>query len=221
MKLLQLIIALFFVLSLSVATGATLEDDFLNPPDSARPWVYWINMDGHLTKEGITADFESMKNAGIGGMIYMDVDVGVPRGKVPFMNQTWQDNFKHAVLESERLGLEFTTITGPGWTGSGGPWIKPEQSMQHLVPVSVNTKGPAKFSQVLPKPQPRVSRYHRKQTPQMRKALADFYEDVAVYAFPRRDPVITDIDEKALFIRNPYTSMRGVRTYLPSPASYL
>ena len=98
MKLLQLIIALFFVLSLSVATGTTLEDDFLNPPDSARPWVYWINMDGHLTKEGITADFESMKNAGIGGMIYMDVDVGVPRGKVPFMNQTWQDNFKHAVL---------------------------------------------------------------------------------------------------------------------------
>lgn len=220
MKLLQLIIALFFVLSLSVATGATLEDDFLNPPDSARPWVYWINMDGHLTKEGITADFESMKNAGIGGMIYMDVDVGVPRGKVPFMSQTWQDNFKHAVLESERLGLEFTTITGPGWTGTGGPWIAAEQSMQHLVPVSVIAMGPAKFNEVLPKPQLRVSRYHRNQTEQMRKGLADFYEDVAVYAFPRREPVITDINEKALFIRNPYTSMKGVRTHLPSPASY-
>lgn len=220
MKLLQLIIALFFVLSLSVATGATLEDDFLNPPDSARPWVYWINMDGHLTREGITADFEAMKKAGIGGMIHMDVDVGVPRGKVPFMSETWQANFKHAVLECERLGLEFTTITGPGWTGTGGPWIKAEQSMQHLVPISVNTKGPAKFNEVLPMPQPRVSRYHRKQTEQMRKDLADFYEDVAVYAFPRREPVITDINEKALFIRNPYTSMKGVREYLPSPASY-
>ena len=178
-------------------------------------------MDGHLTREGITADFEAMKKAGIRGMIYMDVDVGVPRGNVPFMSKKWQENFKHAVLECERLGLEFTTITGPGWTGSGGPWIKIEQSMQHLVPSSVNTKGPGKFNAILPKPRPRVSSYHRKQTPQMRKALADFYQDVAVYAFPRRDAVVTDIREKALFIRNPYTSMRGVRPYLPSPASYL
>ena len=61
----------------------------------------------------------------------MDVDVGVPRGTVPFMSATWQDNFKHAVLECERLGLEFTTITGPGWTGTGGPWVKANGSMQH------------------------------------------------------------------------------------------
>jgi len=197
-----------------------LEQGFNTPPDSAKPWVYWINMDGHLTREGITADFESMKKVGIGGMIYMDVDVGVRRGKVPFMSKKWQENFKHAVLECERLGLEFTTITGPGWTGTGGPWIKATQSMQHLVPSSVSAKGPSKFNAILPKPQPRVSRYHRKQTPQMRKALDAFYEDVAVYAFPRRDAVITDIQEKALFIRNPYTSMRGVRPYLPSPVSY-
>ncbi|MCP4453592.1 MAG: glycosyl hydrolase, partial [Planctomycetes bacterium] len=113
-----------------------------------------------------------------------------------------------------------TTITGPGWTGTGGPWIKAEQSMQHLVPVSINTNGPRTFNQVLPIPQARISGYHRNQTEQMRKGLADFYEDVAVYAFPRCDPVIPDIDEKALFIRNPYTSMKGVRPYLPSPVSY-
>ncbi len=218
-------IVLLLVSILAGCCSAQTEDSklvagFENPPDSARPWVYWINMDGHLTKEGITADFESMKEAGIGGMIYMDVDVGVPRGNVPFMSQTWQANFEHAVLECERLGLEFTTITGPGWTGTGGPWVKVEESMQHLVPVSVNTKGPAKFNQILPKPQPRVSPYHTNQTERMRKGLADFYEDVVVYAFPRCEPVITDINEKALFIRNPYTSMKGVRTHLPSPVSY-
>ncbi len=80
------------------------------------------------------------------------------------------------MLECERLGLEFTTITGPGWTGSGGPWIEVGQSMPHLVPVSVDTKGPAKFNQVLPKPQPQVSPYHEKQTPEMREGLAAFYE---------------------------------------------
>ena len=201
------------------AEEGELERLFMSPPHSAKPWVYWINMDGHFTKEGITADLESMKAAGIGGMIHMDVDVGVPRGNVPFMSQTWQENFRHAVLECERLGLELTTITGPGWTGTGGPWVKAEQSMQHLVPISVNTQGPATFNQILPKPQPRVSSYHKTQTPQMRSALADFYEDVAVYAFPRRAPLIKDIDEKALFIRNPYTSMPGVRTHFPSSAS--
>jgi len=220
MKLLQLTIALLSILSLSVASAASLADEFRNPPGSARPWVYWINMDGHLTREGITADFESMKRVGIGGMIYMDVDVGVPRGKVPFMSETWQENFKHAVLECERLGLEFMTITGPGWCGSGGPWITPELSMQHLVPASVHVEGPQKFNALLPKPEPRVSAYHRNQTPQMREALDAFYEDVAVYAFPRRDPVISDIMEKAFFHRQPYSSAAGTRPYIPSPISY-
>ena len=41
--------------------------------------------------------------------------------------------FKHAVSEAERLGLQITLNAGPGWTGSGGPWVKPEQSMQHIV----------------------------------------------------------------------------------------
>ncbi len=202
------------------ANTAALEAEFRTPPHPAQPWVYWINMDGHFTREGITADLEFMKAAGIGGMIHMDVDVGVPRGKVPFMSETWQENFRHAVLECERLGLEFTTITGPGWTGTGGPWVKANGSMQHLLPVSVNVQGPATFNELLPIPPPRVSAYHSEQTPEMRKTLAAFYEDVAVYAFPRRDPVIGNIDEKALFVRNPYTSMPGVRTHFPSPASF-
>ena len=216
----QIVITIILAMSAGAFGASELEEAFRNPPDTARPWVYWINMDGHLNQEGITADLESMKDVGIGGVLYMDVDVGVPRGPVPFMSESWQENITHAVHESERLGLEFTTITGPGWTGTGGPWIKPEQSMQHLVPGSVNVIGPTSFDQLLPLPEPRVMSYHRKQTPQMREELAEFYEDVAVYAFPRRDPVIKDIDEKALFLRNPYTSKRGVRPYLPSPVGH-
>jgi hypothetical protein len=216
-------IALLFASMLLIpsrANAAALEDEFRSPPHPAKPWVYWINMDGHFTKEGITADLESMKAVGIGGMIHMDVDVGVPRGTVPFMSETWQANFKHAVLECERLGLEFTTITGPGWAGTGGPWVKADGSMQHLLPVSVNAKGPATFNEVLPIPQPRVSGFHNNQTPEMREALAAFYEDVAVYAFPKSDPVVENIDEKALFVRNPYTSMAGVRTHFPALSSF-
>lgn len=215
----QLVLALSMPACTSPPTD-TLQEEFEVPPHPAKPWVYWINMDGHFTREGITADLEAMKEVGIGGVIHMDVDVGVPRGETHFMSRKWQENFKHAILECERLELELTTISGPGWAGTGGPWIKAEHSMQHLVPVSVNVQGPEKFNQILPEPQPRVSIYHLHQTPQMSEALSEFYEDVAVYAFPRRDALIPDIMEKAFFHREPYSSASGTRAYLPSPVSY-
>ncbi|MEI6804820.1 MAG: glycosyl hydrolase [Burkholderiales bacterium] len=39
---------------------------FRNPPDSAKPQTWWHWMDGNISKEGITADLEAMKRAGIG-----------------------------------------------------------------------------------------------------------------------------------------------------------
>ena len=35
--------------------------------ESSRPWVYWYWMQSAYSKEGITADLEAMKQAGIGG----------------------------------------------------------------------------------------------------------------------------------------------------------
>jgi len=78
-------------------------------------------MDGNLSREGMTADLESMKEVGIGNLVFLEVNVGVPRGPVDFMSDQWQDLFTHAVRESERLGIDITLGSGPGWTGSGGP----------------------------------------------------------------------------------------------------
>jgi len=215
----SVITAIIFGVLINGAIAAELEEHFRNPPDSSRLWVYWTQS-GHNSLESATADLEAMKKAGIGGVLRMDCSVGQVPGGTPFLGEEWRKQFVHSVHECERLGLEFTTITGPGWTGTGGPWIKAERSMQHLVPATVTTKGPARFDQVLPLPQPRVSKYHRNQTPQMQKQIREFYEDVALFAFPRREPVIADIQEKVLHIRNPFTSMPGVRPYLPSPADH-
>ena len=112
---------------------SSLQSGFLNPPASARPGVYWYFMDGNLSKEGMTRDLESMKQAGIGNVIFLEVNVGIPRGPVDFLSDQWQELFKHAVNECKRLGIRMTLGIGPGWTGSGGPWVSPGQSMQHLV----------------------------------------------------------------------------------------
>ncbi len=42
------------------SADSSLERTFENPPDSARPWVYWYFMDGNTTREGMKADLDAM-----------------------------------------------------------------------------------------------------------------------------------------------------------------
>ena len=89
---------------INIAAGFTndpLKSGFVNPPDSARPGVYWYFMDGNRTAESMTKDIESMKKAGIGNLIFLEVNVGIPRGKVDLLSEEWQGLFKHAVREAE------------------------------------------------------------------------------------------------------------------------
>ncbi len=88
----------------TLAVETPLEEAFRRPPDSARPWVYWFFMDGNLTREGITADLEAMKQAGIGGAIFLEVGIGIPRGPVEFMSEPWRELLKHAVAGGRPAG---------------------------------------------------------------------------------------------------------------------
>jgi hypothetical protein len=218
------IMGIAFWLALSVVrTPDRLAAGFAVPPESARPWVYWMWMDGNLTREGITADLEAMQRAGIGGVVICEVNVGVPRGPVEFMSAEWRQLFKHVVREAERLGLEITLNAGPGWTGSGGPWVKPEQSMQHIVAAAAEAQGPGRFDAALPQPKRRPAFFgDGGLPPELEKAKNDYYRDVAVLAFPTptAGPTIADIDEKALYVRAPYSSQLGVKPFLPVPADF-
>ena len=213
------------LLMAALIPGTSQSDDlrqqFADPPDSARPGVYWYFMDGNLDREGITADLEAMKAAGIGNPVFLEVNVGVARGPVNFLSEQWQELFAHAVHEAERLGLEITLGSGPGWTGSGGPWVKPGQSMQHLVAASVEVEGPSNFHSTLPVPEPRLP-FFDTLPPELIERRAAFYEDVAVLAIPTlvASQKIEDIDEKALYYRSPFSSVAGVKPYLPAPARY-
>jgi hypothetical protein len=204
------------------ADAATLEAQFRTPPKAARPWVYWFIMNGNLSRAGITADLEAMQAAGLGGCVLMEVNVGIPQGPVEFMSDRWCRLFKHAVEEAERLGLEIDLNAGPGWTGSGGPWVKPEESMQHLVASVVTVTGPATYDAVLPRPLPRKPYFGTAGLPaELIKAQEDFYADVALLAVPGADdgPRLKDVDEKALYVREPYTSKPGVKAYLSPPGA--
>lgn len=223
MKRIALLCALLLSASLSAQPLSDLAREFRQPSAAARPWVYWYFMDGNMSREGLTADLEAMQQAGIGGAIFLEVNLGLPRGPVEFMSPAWRELFAHAMREAERLGIEIALGSGPGWTGSGGPWVKPGQSMQHLVASETGVAGPVRFDAVLPRPQPRVPFFGEKTfTPELARQWREFYSDVAVLAFPtpRGQLRLADIEGKALYQRSPYSSQPGVKPFFPMAAEY-
>jgi hypothetical protein len=189
-------------------------------------------MDGNFSKEAVTKDLEAMKQAGLGHVLFLEVNVGVPRGKVDFLSEEWQDLFAFAVHECERLGIGVMLGIGPGWTGSGGPWVKGEESMQHLVFSSVDLLGAGKQTVTLPKPAPKQPFFGMARETQQQ--WEDFYQDVAVLAFPAGATLfdtayvvdggylkMMEIEERALYYRKPYSSLSfGVKEYLSTNESY-
>ena len=166
--------------SLWLATSATsaladvLDDGFRSPPPEARSRVIWQWVNGNISREGITADLEAMQRVGIKGLLLHEVHFPLwPAGTVKFQSPEWWDLMKFTAQDADRLGLEFGIHNCPGWASSGGPWIKPEISMQKLVWSEKTIPGPAEID--LGKlAQPKVD------------PKWNYYRDVAVLAVPAR-----------------------------------
>ena len=148
-----------------------LEEGFDSPPDSARPQTWWHWMNGNVTKEGITADLEAMKQIGLGGAEIFNADCGIPPGPVKFNSPEWHEMFIHAVHEADRLGLQLEAHNCAGWSSSGGPWNVASNGMMHVVTSEMTVTGPTHFSGAVPAP------------PQ----LLGYYQDIAVLAFHTLD----------------------------------
>ena len=131
-----------------------------------------------INKQGATADLESMQRVGLGGGKIFNV--GGPEGLVRFASPEWYEIVAHALREAGRLGLTLGLNMTEGFTGIGGPWITPEQSMQRVVWSETNISGPAKVSIKLERPDVRPI-----DTKVFKMKEIDFYRDIKVYAVPQ------------------------------------
>src|SRR5437016_1382867 len=132
-----------------------LESMFLDPPDSAKPRVWWHWMNGNITKEGIKLDLEWMKRVGIGGFQNYDASLKTTKfvdKRLVYMTPEWKDAFQYATNLADQLGLEEAIAGSPGWSESGGPWVKPSHGMKKLVWSATFVQGGVPFSGKLPKP---------------------------------------------------------------------
>ncbi len=216
-KQLNLLVAVM-LLSILLITSATaqekapivddsaLERDFLNPPVSARPYVWWHWLGSNFSKEGITKDLEAMKRAGVGGATIFNISSSVVESHAPTLNNPWPDQtyrspkyweaLRHAASEAKRLGLELGLHNTVGYSTTGGPWIDEQRSMQHVVWSETAIEGGVKTSVKLASPTVVADEGYGKTG-----RTVSWYKDVAVLAVPAdKNPIklteIVDITNK-------------------------
>lgn len=137
------------------AVSDALVDGFRDPPQSARPRVWWHWLDGNVTTDGIARDFDWLRRIGIGGVQNFDVSMGMPQvveKRIAYMTPAWKDAFRFTARSATEHDLELTIAASPGWSETGGPWVKPEDGMKKLVWSETLLSGGKRFKGMLAPP---------------------------------------------------------------------
>jgi hypothetical protein len=178
-------------MSLAQPGKDSLEAGFANPPNSARPRVWWHWMNGNVTKDGIRKDIEWMSRVGIGGLQNFDVDLLTPQvveKRLVYMSPEWKDAFRYAAGLADQKGLELAIASSPGWSETGGPWVQPQDAMKKLVWSESQVVGGQPFEGRLPPPPRTTGPFD--DLPEQATILGapdpnkpQLYQDVAVVAY--------------------------------------
>ena len=145
---------------------AALQSGFVTPPDSIQTSVYWYWISDNISKEGVEKDLESMKAAGINRAFIGNIGQDdVAYGKVKVLSPEWWDILHAALKKATELNIEIGIFNSPGWSQSGGPWVRAHQAMRYLTSSDLRVSGPKKINQKLIQP-------------------ADSFQEVRVIAYP-------------------------------------
>ena len=201
----QSVLALLLVSS--VGGYAQDKTQFQIPPNSAKPRVWWHWMNGNISKEGIQKDLEWMQRVGIGGFQNFDANlftpVVVPK-KLVFMTPDWKDAFKFTTQLADQKGLEMAIAGSPGWSVTGGPWVKPEDAMKKYVWTETRIEGGKPFSGKLPRPSDITGKYQNVEmgagglTGGFVGEKPNFYQDALVIAYrlPSSEKMLVELTPK-------------------------
>jgi len=130
----------------SQETLQSLAEQFASPKDEYKPQVWWHWLGSNFSKEGITADLEAMKKAGINGVVIFNAPswLDTAQNLAPrqtFRSEEYWDAFRHTLSEARRLKITVGLHNSPGWSTTGGPWIDPVKDGMKAVRVIKNSEG--------------------------------------------------------------------------------
>lgn len=174
-----------------------LLSEFVDPPVTARPRVWWHWMNGNITEDGITKDIAWMKRIGIGGLQNFDASLATPQvveKRLVYMTPEWKKAFRFAAEQADANGLELAIAASPGWSETGGPWVKSEDGIKKLSWSTVDVVGGRGMAQKLPAPPSTIGPYQTISAgddhglAERPKNFTEIYRDIAVYAIPLPGP---------------------------------
>jgi hypothetical protein len=172
-----------------LAAADALEAGFVRPPEQTKPWCYWYWISDNISQEGLTADLEAMARVGIGEAFIGNIHLkDIPSGDIKVLSPEWWALVEHAIREGRRLGVNIGLFNSPGWSQSGGPWVRPDQAMRHLVSAETRVRGPGRFERKLDRPELPFKGVEALSFPPAQDPPPDpedfIFQDVAVLAFP-------------------------------------
>ncbi|MBR5925336.1 MAG: hypothetical protein IKZ60_07705 [Bacteroidales bacterium] len=169
----------------------SLQQAFRNPPQSAKPMVWWHWMNGNITPEGLRSDILWMHRAGIGGFHVFDAGLDTPQmveHRLEYMTPEWKDAFAGAIALADSLGMEVAIASSPGWSSTGGPWVEPVDAMKKLTWNTMLVEGGASLECTVPEPFTVSSRFQNVPLPYEYNHHQDgpipewYYKDIAAFA---------------------------------------
>jgi len=217
----SLVIGLVVMVGVGVAHAQSqadaLKSGFENPPESARPRVWWHWMNGNISKDGIKLDLEWMHRVGIGGFHNFDAALSTPQvvdHRLAYMTPEWKDAFKYATTLANELHMEEAIAGSPGWSESGGPWVPPAEGMKKYVWSETEVEGGVPFHGVLAPPPSTTGAFQNlpnHDLPLNGPTLTDpvYYADSAIIAYrlPAADISIASLHPKVTTSAAPSTTI--------------
>lgn len=132
-----------------------IEKYFKNVPADIQTSIYWYWINDNLSKEAVIKDLHSMKEKGINRAFIGNIGLSpneAPYGSVKIFTDEWWDILHTALKTATELDIEIGLFNSPGWSQSGGPWVKPEQSMRYLAHSEKRVTGPCRVQEYLAQP---------------------------------------------------------------------
>lgn len=146
-------------------------------------------MNGNISKDGIAADLAWMKRAGLAGVQTFDIEREVPTivpKRVLYMSPEWKDAFRYATGLAADLDFEVTIASSPGWSLTGGPWVKPQDGMKKLTWSETVVNGGRRFVGMLPPPAATTGPFMdvaAREHGAISEERPSHYDDAAVFAY--------------------------------------
>jgi hypothetical protein len=165
---------------------------FLDPPNGARPRVWWHWMNGNISEQGIKLDLDWMRRVGLGGVTIFEGAINTPQvvpNRLIYMTPEWKDAFRTAVSTARSMGMEVAIASSPGWSETGGPWVPAAQGMKKMVWSATRVEGGRPFIGKLAHPPQVDGTFQNFEVPGRRApdgtivTPPEFYADAEVIAY--------------------------------------